>query len=117
MMERRQSIRTECEFPSNFRNLEAGSNSHKICETLVKNISRGGICIRVDEFIPIRSPLYFYLQLPNHETIEVRLTPAWIAEMPNWGTYEMGACFVEMSAEEENAIQSFQDQDLQEKTP
>ena len=108
MIERRRSIRVDCELLSKFRNLEEGFSSHKISETVVKNISRGGVCIRVGEFIPIHCRLYFYLQLPDHDTIEVHLVPAWIAELSNWKQYEMGARFVEMSSAEEVAIQSFQ---------
>ena len=116
MIERRQSIRVECELPSRFRNLDSGL-SQKIAEATVKNISRGGVCIRVDEFIPIQCHLHFYLTLPDHETIEVRLVPAWIVELPNLGKYEMGARFVEMSAEQEDAIQSFEYRVLLEKMP
>ena len=116
MNERRQSIRVECELPSRFRNLDPAFPS-KIADALVKNISRGGVCIRVNEFIPIQCHLYFYLTLPNHETIEVRLVPAWIVELPYLGKYEIGARFVEMSSEQEDAIQSFQYQALLKKIP
>ena len=83
MIERRQSIRVDCELPSKFRNLDPKIYPQKFCEALVKNISRGGIRLRVGEFIPIQSQLYFYLRLPGHETIEVRLAPAWIVEVPS----------------------------------
>ena len=116
MLERRQSIRVECEIPSKFRNLEPGY-PQKIADALVKNISRGGIRIRIDEFIPIQCHLCFYLTLPNHETIEVRIAPAWIVELPALGKYELGARFVEMSSEQEDAIQSFQYQTLLQRMP
>ena len=116
MIERRQSIRVECELPSRFRNLEP-SCPQQISDAVVRNISRGGLCLRVNEFIPIQCPLYFYLSLPNHETIEVRLALAWVVELPHLGKYEMGARFVEMSPEQEDAIQSFQYQTLLEKMP
>ena len=116
MLERRLSIRVECEIPSEFRNLDPKYPSHKIYETLVKNISRGGVCLHVNEFIPIQCHLYFYLRLPNHETIEVRIAPTWIKERPNLGKYEMGARFVEMSPSQEDAIQDFQYERLAKKT-
>ena len=115
MIERRQSIRVECELPSKFRNLDPKIHPQKLCEALVKNISRGGVRIRTDEFIPIQAQLYFYLRLPNHEAIEVRLTPTWIVELPNLGKYELGARFVEMSREQEDAVQDFQYQTLRKK--
>ena len=116
MNERRQSIRVECELPSRFRNLDPGFPP-KVNDATVKNISRGGVCIRVNEFVPIQCHLHFYLTLPNHETIEVRLAPAWIIELPHLGKYEIGARFVEMSAEQEDVIQNFQYKALLEKMP
>ena len=116
MNERRQSIRVECELPSRFRNLDPGYPP-KVADATVKNISRGGVCIRVNEFIPIQCHLHFYLTLPNHDTIEVQLVPAWIVELPHLGGYEMGARFVEMSAEQEDAIQNFQYHALLDKIP
>ena len=116
MIERRQSIRVECELPSSFRNLEPGFPAQMV-HVVVKDISRGGVRIRMDEFIPIQCHLHFYLQLPDHETVEVQITPAWIVELPNLGKYEMGARFVEMSPEQESAIQSFQYKALLQKMP
>ena len=116
MNERRQSIRVECELPSRFRNLDPGYPP-KVAEATVKNISRGGVCIRIDDFVPIQCHLHFTLTLPNHITIEVKLAPAWIVELPHLGKYEMGARFVEMSREQEDAIQNFQYHALLEKIP
>ena len=116
MNERRQSIRVECELPSRFRNLDP-RYPQKVSDALVKNISRGGVCIRVDEFIPIQCQLHFYLMLPNHDPIEVRLALTWIAEVPNLGKYDLGARFVEMSTEQEDVLQNFQYQTLLQKIP
>ena len=116
MNERRQSIRVECELPSRFRNLDP-SYPPKVAEATVKNISRGGVCIRVDEFVPIQCHLHFYLTLPNHKTIEVRLVPTWIIELPHLKKYEAGARFVDMRQEDEEAIQGFQYRALLERMP
>lgn len=116
MNERRRSVRVECELPSQFRNLDPAFPS-KVADALVKNISRGGVRIRVDQFIPIQCHLHFYLSLPDHEPIEVRLAPTWIVEVPSLGKYEIGAYFVEMSTESEDAIQNFQYQMLLKRIP
>jgi c-di-GMP-binding flagellar brake protein YcgR len=84
---------------------------------MVVNISRSGICIRVNEFIPIQSHLYVYLSLPSLPTIEIRVAPAWVAELPHSGSYEVGARFVEMRPEDEEAIQNYQYQTLLQKIP
>ena len=116
MIERRLSIRVECELPSKFRNLDPNC-PQKIVEAIVKNISRGGVRIRMDDFVPIQCHLCIYLTLPNHDTIEVRIAPAWIVELPHSGKYEMGARFLEMSAEQEDAIQAFQYRMLLQRMP
>ena len=116
MQERRQSIRVECEFSTTFRDLDSG-NPGQIEGAVVKNISRGGVKIRVDAFIPIQDRLYVYLHLPSHHTIEVQVKPAWIVELPHLGKYEVGARFVDMKQEDEEAIQGFQYQALLERMP
>ena len=116
MQERRQSIRVECEFSTTFRDLDSG-NPGRIEGAVVKNISRGGVKIRVDAFIPIQDRLYIYLHLPSHHTIEVQVKPAWIDELPHLGKYEVGARFVDMKQEDEEAIQGFQYQALLERMP
>ena len=116
MLERRHSIRVECELASSFRDLDSGNPGH-IEETVVKNISRGGLRIRVDAFIPIQNRLYIYLHLPSHQTIEVQVLPAWIVEIPHLNKYEVGARFVGIREEEESIIENFQYQALLEKMP
>lgn len=116
MIERRMSVRVECDLPSSFRDLDAPQPG-RIENAVVKNISRGGVKIRVDEFIPIQDRLYVYLALPSHQTVEVQVAPSWIVELPHLGKYELGARFVEMNQEAEQAIQSFQYQALLEKMP
>ena len=116
MIERRESVRVECELQSSYRDLDS-KNPGRIENAVVKNISRGGIKIRFDEFIPIQNRLYVYLPLPARQTIETQIVPAWIVELPHLGKYEMGARFVNMSPEDEEAIQNFQYQALLEKMP
>lgn len=116
MIERRVCLRVECELTSSFRDLDSGNPAH-IESAVVKNISRGGVKLRVDEFIPIQDRLYIYLHLPSHQTIEVQVKPAWIVEIPHLNKYEVGARFVGMREEDENAIENFQYQALLEKMP
>ena len=71
----------------------------------------------MDEFVPIQCRLYVYLALPSQPPIEIRVVPAWIAEIPHSGKYEMGARFVEMRTEDEEAIQNYQYQTLLQKMP
>ncbi len=116
MIERRLCVRVECELTSSYRDLNAGNPSH-IESAVVKNISRGGLKIRIDTFTPIQDRLFVYLHLPSHQTIEVQIRPAWIVELPHLNKYEMGARFVGIREEDENAIENFQYQALLEKMP
>ncbi len=84
---------------------------------MVVNISRSGVCIRTSEFVPIQSHLYVYISFPNQPTIEARVAPAWVAELPHSGKYEVGARFVGMRTEDEEAIQNYQYQTLLKKMP
>ena len=116
MQERRQAVRVECELSTSFRDLDS-EHPTRIEGAVVKNISRGGLKIRVDGFIPIQDRLYIYLHLPTHQTLEIQVRPAWIVELPHLNKFEMGARFVEMSEEHEKAIENFQYQALLEKMP
>ena len=116
-MERRRSIRVDCELSSKFRRLDKEPEPQRLGEAVVRNISRGGVCIRLDGFIPLQAHLYFYLALPHQEVIEVRLVPAWIVELPQLGKYEMGARFVEMTPQQEDIIQNYQYRALLDRMP
>lgn len=116
MVERRSSIRVECELATSYRDLDSDNPAH-IEAGVVKNISRGGIKIRIDAFIPIQDRLYVYLRLPTNQTLEIQVRPAWIVELPHLDKYEMGARFVDMTEEHERAVENFQYQALLEKMP
>ncbi len=116
MVERRQCIRVECELTTSFRDLDSGNPSH-VETAVIKNISRSGIKIRVDAFVPIQDRLFVQVELPTHEILQVQVRPAWIVELPHLHKFEMGARFVGIRDEEENAIENFQYRALLEKMP
>ena len=115
MLEKRKSIRVECELTISFRDLDS-ADPGRIESAIIKNISRGGIKIRVDALIPIQNRLHISLRLPN-QTIEVQVKPSWIIEQPQLGKYDMGARFLDMKEEYEEAIETFQYQALLQKMP
>ena len=116
MLERRRSIRVECELTITFRDLDSQNPAH-IENAVIKNISRGGLKIRVTDFVPIQDRLYISIHLPSHRTVEAQVVPALIVELPHVGQYELGARFVEMRPEDEEAIENFQYQALLERMP
>jgi c-di-GMP-binding flagellar brake protein YcgR len=116
MNERRRSIRVECELATSYRDLDSPNPGH-VEVAVVKNISRGGIKLRVDVFVPIQDRLFLHLQLPTHESIEVQVVPAWIVEIKHLNKFEMGVRFVNIREEDEDKIENFQYQALLEKMP
>ncbi len=116
MQERRSCIRVECELSTSYRDLDSESPARIECG-VVKNISRSGIKIRLDEFVPIQNRLFVYLHLPSSQTLELQVRPAWVVELPHLDKFEVGAQFVDMSDEQERAIENFQYQALLEQMP
>ncbi len=117
MIERRQSVRVECEIPSSFRDL-ASEQPGRIENATVRNISQGGVKIRVDEIIPIQSSLYLYIPLPAYQyTVGTQAIPIWVVRLPREQKYEVGVRFVRVEKEDEEAIQRFQYRSLLEKIP
>ncbi len=116
MIERRRSVRVPCEIPTLLRNLDS-HDTQAVSTAVVMNISRGGLCLRMDQFVPIQCHLYVTLHLPSQPPIEVRVAPAWIVELPHLGKYEMGARFLDIRSEDEETIQAFQYKTLLEKIP
>ena len=111
MLERRGSVRVSCELASSFRNLDNPTDKTSRFTT-VSDISRGGVKLKVPDFIPLTSNLILSLTMPKHRTVDVRIAPSWISEEPGTGKFHLGARFVEMSAEAKIAIQNFQMQAL-----
>ncbi len=98
--------RVKCEIDSSFRNLDEDV-SKPIAETLIHDISEGGIRFRANQFIPVHNKLLFRIQLPNSKFIETVAQPAWIREIPSLGQYDIGAQFLSLSDEHRQIIKEF----------
>ena len=115
-MERRRSVRVECDLTTTLRELDPVK--HVVLESaVVKNLSQGGIRLQVTDFIPTNSRLQVFLHLPDQQTMELRIQPTWIAEIPHLNRYELGARFVEMSENQESIVESYQKKALLDKLP
>ena len=75
-----------------------------LAETVVKDISEGGIRFRSNRFIPVREKLLFRMRLPNQKTIEAVAQPAWIREIPSLNQYDIGAKFLSLSEADRRII-------------
>lgn len=65
------------------------------------DISRGGVRIRVHQFIPLRSVVYLKIHLTNPvRTLPVKGTVVWIREVPHSEAFDVGIQFVEVNASE-----------------
>lgn len=105
-IEKRQYDRRKCEIDSTFRNLDA-STFRPVLETLVQDISEGGLRFRANHFIPVHNKLLFRIQIPHQKTVEVVAQPAWIQEIPSINQYDIGAKFISLSDEDRAVIRQF----------
>ena len=103
---KRQYSRVPCEIESSFRDIEEGS-SRPVDETVVQDISEGGIRFRANHFIPVHDRLLFRIHIPNQKTIEAVAQPAWIREIPSVGQYDIGARFVSLSESDRELVRAF----------
>ena len=103
--EKRQFKRVACEIESSFKSL-TGEVSRPLNETVVRDISEGGVRFRANHFISVHDKLLFKINIPNHKTIEALAQPAWIRENPALNQYDIGAKFVSLSDTDRAIIRS-----------
>ena len=62
--------------------------------SLSRDLSRGGVCLTVNEFVPVKSTVAIHLQL-NQESkiVEIKGTVAWVRILPESERYEIGIQF------------------------
>jgi c-di-GMP-binding flagellar brake protein YcgR len=102
--EKRRHPRVPCEVESSYRNAERPETT---VETLVKDISEGGIRFRATRFIPVKEKLKYRIRLPNRRPIEAVARPAWIREIPSLSQYDIGAQFLSLSEADRQLIRQF----------
>lgn len=105
--EKRKHERAKCEIDSSYRSLEPTA-PRPVSETVVRDISEGGIRFRATHFIPVTEhKLLFRINIPQKKTIEAIVQPAWIREIPNLSQYDIGAKFLSLSDEDREIIRQF----------
>ena len=109
--EKRQFERTPCEIDSFFRSVGEEAPG-PISETVLQNISEGGIRFRANHFIPVHHKLLFKINIPNQKTIEAVAQPEWIRELPNVRQYDIGAKFISLSEADRDLIRKFTQNEL-----
>lgn len=106
-VERRQAKRLRCDLPSSFRDFDSVT-SWSSSFASIKDISRGGLRLRTHSFVLLSDRLGISFKLPHSEkTIEARVSPAWISEIPNTQVYELGVRFTDLSDEARLAIEKY----------
>ena len=104
-MENRVFKRVSCEMTASFKKV-AGENSFDAEETIVRDISEGGIRFRSNRFIAIHDFLLMRLNLSKTKSIETIVKPAWIRELPSVEQHELGASFISLSREDRTQLRS-----------
>ena len=102
----RRFDRTRCEIDSSFKNLDIAAQPLP-SETVVQDISEGGIRFRAGHFVPVHNKLLFKIQIPKRKVIEAVAQPAWIREIPSTNQYDIGAKFLSLSDEDREIIRQF----------
>ena len=105
--EKRHFLRIPCELELSIKSVGGDPKSEPLL-AIIKDISRGGIRIRVDHYIPLSDILKCHLKLPGYPKIELQVMPAWRTELPHLGCYDMGVRFINASEEAQETIQDFE---------
>lgn len=105
-MNKRQYPRAECCINSSYKDLDAGDHGKSYEDTVVSDISQGGIRFRVSRFIPIRNRLSVYLRPEKSASIEAVVKSAWIRELPRLSQFEIGASFISISEDDKKLVQN-----------
>jgi c-di-GMP-binding flagellar brake protein YcgR len=62
--------------------------------SLSRDLSRGGICLTVNEFIPVKAQVVVYLQQQGESRlVELKGTVAWVKIIPESDRYQIGVEF------------------------
>ena len=106
--EQRRAVRVPCNLPSSFRD-SGENNAWSSYFVTVKDISRGGMRLRVHKPIPLTARLKIAFVLPNpyHKTVtEATVAPRWTSQAPGAESFDVGVRFLNMSDETKIAIQN-----------
>ena len=104
--EKREHARRQCELESSYKNLDEVKPGHP-AETVIRDISEGGIRFRVNDFVSVHNKLLFKISRPRHRSIEALAQPAWIRESPNINQYDIGSKFLSLSDEDREVLRQF----------
>lgn len=104
--DKRKHPRTRCEIESSYKSIDVATAAVP-SDTLVEDISEGGIRFRASRFVPVHNKLLFKIQIPKHKCIEAVAQPTWIREVPNVNQYDIGAKFLSLSDEDRDIIRQF----------
>jgi Tfp pilus assembly protein PilZ len=62
--------------------------------SLSRDLSHGGICLTINEFIPVKGEVILYIQREDEErVVELKGTVAWIKVIPDSERYQVGIEF------------------------
>jgi c-di-GMP-binding flagellar brake protein YcgR len=65
--------------------------------SLSRDLSRGGICLTVNEFIPVKGQVIVYLQRSGESRlVELKGIVAWVKIIPESERYQIGVEFAEL---------------------
>jgi hypothetical protein len=73
---------------------------------IIQDVSRSGFRFRTDELLDRKSNLLLELHFPNSHCIRSLARVAWVKELPEAESYEIGGMFVEPTREARAALET-----------
>jgi len=72
-------------------------SDHSVTITGIKNIGGGGICLQVEEYLPVDSTVQVYINFPKiSQPVPAVAKVTWIKALGKKGSYEVGMEFVDI---------------------
>ncbi len=104
--EQRRFRRVGADLSLEYRDLRKASELPK--NSLLRNISEGGVCFNTGEFMSLACRLVLSITLPNSDKpIKAISKVAWIKRLPMNDQYELGNQFLEISKQDKAQIMEF----------
>ncbi len=113
MIEKRKFVRITASILIKWKKTEGIPNKTLNSLNIAKNVSRGGICLPMDQKIRVGENLALELRLPTRQIIKIKGKVTYvndfteIVDLKRRNNYDVGIEFLEMSKEDRNEFNKF----------
>lgn len=112
--ERRRQPRINTAMSVQYRGIRQANDS--VVNAISRDISTGGVCLLVNEFISVFTRLVLEIAIPSApKPVRVVSKIAWIRKRPYGEQYEVGAQFMDISEEDKRGVFGFVERSIPKK--